>query len=110
MTFGKPIFDKQGGFWSWGPRGDVTLIWGLFCACYWLYPLWPRGKVSWDLKFAILVAYTFVFLALIYWWNRTARYDSNSLVQDPAPSSFSTPWGIAAIGVLATAGVLQSRG
>jgi hypothetical protein len=90
-------------------RSDVVLIWGLFCVCYWLYPLWSRGNISWDLKFAVLTAYTVGFLVLLRWWNRHGRDTAESPPRDSAWTDFSTPWGLASIGVLLVAAVLEFR-
>jgi hypothetical protein len=93
----------------WGLRGDVVWLWGLFCACYWLYPLWPRGNVSVHAKFAVLTVYTVGYLVLLKFWNRPDG--SAAKVEDRTTwrSAFSSRWGLVSLGVVLVAAGLQFR-
>jgi hypothetical protein len=110
MTIDPAISDRAGApryFARWGLRNDVVCLWGLYCACYWLYPLWPRGNVSLHAKFAVLAVYTVVYVVLLGFWNR----GDHSGGEDPARATWrtalTTPWGVASVAVLVTAAALQ---
>lgn len=112
MTTEQVGTDKAKSLWApsrWRLSSDAVITWSLFWACYWLYPLWPRGLVSWDLKFAVLAVYTVGFLVVLGWLSRSGHEAAEIPISHSWWSEYSTPWGLASVAALLGAAVFQFR-